>query len=260
MCIEGSPYMLSLSADVPPLLSLLANDIRWQLVRTLAYSDYRVQELVAHLGRPLNLVSYHLKQLRQHHLVLEHRSAADARDIYYHLDIARLHQLYMSSGEGLHPALGMAAVAADSTTLNSPTPIRILFLCTHNSARSQMAEALMCRHGGAQVEVFSAGSDPAPIHPDAVTVMATHDIDSSRQQSKSMEAFYKTAFDYVITVCDRARETCPVFPNDPERIHWSFPDPSAIPDPNARLQQFETIARELVQRISYLLILINRKV
>src|SRR3954465_8556286 len=97
---------MSSTAETPPaLLPLIAHDVRWRLLRALALSDYRVHELVGRIGRPLNLVSYHLKQLRQHQLVSERRSSADARDVYYHLDVERLQTLYRASGAALHPAL-----------------------------------------------------------------------------------------------------------------------------------------------------------
>jgi ArsR family transcriptional regulator, arsenate/arsenite/antimonite-responsive transcriptional repressor / arsenate reductase (thioredoxin) len=136
--------MTTSSAEtLPAILPLIAHDVRWQLLRTLALSDYRVQELVSRIGRPLNLISYHLKQLRLHQLVSERRSSADARDIYYHLDVERLRTLYRASAEALHPALmsGQVLQAAEQDLSVGPLA-RILFLCTHNSARSQMAEGI----------------------------------------------------------------------------------------------------------------------
>lgn len=241
----------------PSVFVLLAHEIRWQLLRALTYSDYRVQELVSLVNRPLNLVSYHLKQLRSQDLVVERRSSADGRDVYYHLDLDRLHVLYLASGEALHPSLGIAP-QEEAGEENYP-PARILFLCTHNSARSQMAEGIMRHVGGSKVEVFSAGSEPSTVHPDTVQVLADMHIDISRQRSKHLDQFYDQPFDYIITVCDRVKETCPVFPEDPERIHWSFADPAAIEDPHERYRQFQATARELMTRIRYLLTVIDRK-
>lgn len=104
--------------------------------------------------------------------------------------------------------------------------VRVLFLCTGNSARSQIAEGLLRRLGGETFEVHSAGTSPRPnIHPMAIEVMAAQGIDIRTQAPKDLKAFEGQAFDYVITVCDRAKESCPVIPGA-EMIHWSFPDPA----------------------------------
>jgi ArsR family transcriptional regulator, arsenate/arsenite/antimonite-responsive transcriptional repressor / arsenate reductase (thioredoxin) len=244
----------------PPVLTLLAHDVRWQLLRALALSDYRVQELVNLIGRPLNLVSYHLRQLRSHQLVTERRSSADARDVYYHLDLERLHTLYLASGEALHPAVtdGHTQQRPHRDVVSGP-PARILFLCTHNSARSQMAEGIARSLGGSRVEAFSAGSEPTTVHPDAIATLEEMGIDISQHVPKHLDQFCEQSFDYIITVCDRVRESCPVFPNDPERVHWSFPDPTAIDNERDRARQFQAIARELVTRINFLLVFIDRK-
>lgn len=248
----------NVSVAPPPVLGMLAHEVRWKLIRALTLSDYRVQELVSMVGRPLNLVSYHLKQLREHGLVSERRSSADARDVYYHLDLERLHALYVTSGEALHPLLG----SSPGTMLNNhsdESTTRVLFLCTHNSARSQMAEGIARALGKGRIAAFSAGSEPATVHPDAVRVLADMGIDISQQHSRHLEEFSDQRFDYIITTCDRMREACPMFPDDPERIHWSFPDPAMIDDPDERYKQFHVIARELVTRIHHLIIFIERK-
>ncbi len=249
-----------LAVEPPDFLRLLAHDLRWKLLTALTRSDYRVHELVGLLDQPMNLVSYHLKQLRTHQLVTERRSSADARDVYYHLDLERLHTLYLASGEALHPALtnGYTAYEARREGLVGP-PTRILFLCTHNSARSQMAEGIARAVGQGRIEAFSAGSEPTTLHPDAIRVLEAMQIDMSRQSPKHLDQFRDQSFDYIITVCDRVRESCPVFPDDPEHIHWSFPDPTTIEDERERYQQFQATARELVTRMHLLLILIDRK-
>ncbi len=136
---------------------------------------------------------------------------------------------------------------------------RVLFLCTHNSARSQMAEALLRHHGGDRVEVFSAGTEPGRVHPLAVRAMAESGIDISDARSKSLDQFTGQDFDYVITVCDAANESCPVFPGDPTRIHWSFEDPSAATGTEEdRYQKFREIRNLLNMRLQNWLLAVNR--
>ena len=103
---------------------------------------------------------------------------------------------------------------------------RILFLCTHNSARSQMAEGLLRHLGGDRFEAYSAGTEATRVRPLAISAMAEVGIDISHQQSKTLDRYLGEPFDAVITVCDQAAETCPIFPRVGERLHWSFPDPS----------------------------------
>jgi len=133
-------------------------------------------------------------------------------------------------------------------------PVRVLFLCTHNKARSQVAEGILRHLGGDAVEVFSAGSEVSTIDPDAIRVLASMGIDSQQQYSKHMDTFRGQSFQYVITVCDRVREICPIFPGDPKQLHWSLPDPTAVQgSAEARYQAFERIARQLETRIRHLL-------
>jgi arsenate reductase len=130
------------------------------------------------------------------------------------------------------------------------SPIRVLFLCTHNSARSQMAEALLRQLGGGRFEAFSAGTEATRVHPLAVRAMADVGIDIAQAHSKHLNEYLGQDFDYVITVCDRAAESCPVFPGRPERIHWSFPDPSAVTGSEAeRYRAFERVRNEIMLRL-----------
>ena len=103
---------------------------------------------------------------------------------------------------------------------------RVLFLCTHNSARSQMAEGFLRALGGDRYEAFSAGTEATAVRPLAIAAMAELGIDISVQESKTLERYLAQPFDAVITVCDDANERCPVFFGAKERLHWSFPDPS----------------------------------
>ena len=103
---------------------------------------------------------------------------------------------------------------------------RVLFLCTHNSARSQMAEGMLRAYGGRGFEAFSAGTEATHVRPLAVRAMAELGIDISAQESKTLDRYVSQPFDAVITVCDQANEACPVFFGARKRLHWSFPDPS----------------------------------
>ncbi|MDQ5837094.1 MAG: arsenate reductase ArsC [Acidobacteriota bacterium] len=103
---------------------------------------------------------------------------------------------------------------------------RVLILCTGNSARSQMAEGLLREIGGGRFEVYSAGTHPSSVRAEAVEAMREVGIDISGQRSKSVDEFAGREFDYVVTVCDNAREECPVFPGRTQRVHWSFEDPA----------------------------------
>jgi arsenate reductase (thioredoxin) len=105
--------------------------------------------------------------------------------------------------------------------------LQVLILCTGNSARSQIAEGLLRSFASEQMEVFSAGSKPSVVNPYAIQAMAEVGIDISQQRSKHLKEYLNHSFDYVITVCDQAAETCPIFPGKVQRIHWSFPDPAA---------------------------------
>ena len=127
---------------------------------------------------------------------------------------------------------------------------RILFLCTHNSARSQMAEGLLRASAGPEVEVFSAGTVETAVRPEAVSVMAELGIDISAQQSKTLDRYLDQPFDEVITVCDDANEACPVFPDARNRRHWSIDDPSRVSGSEAdRLSAFRQARDDLRRRI-----------
>lgn len=125
---------------------------------------------------------------------------------------------------------------------------RVLILCTGNSARSQMAEGLLRAIAGDRFDVASAGTRPSSVNPLAIAAMDERGIDIRAQRSKHLDQFRSQPFDFVITVCDNAAESCPVFPGRAQRIHWSFPDPAAAPgDEAARLAAFRT-ARDAIER------------
>ena len=125
---------------------------------------------------------------------------------------------------------------------------RVLILCTGNSARSQMAEGLLRSWGGDRFEVRSAGTKPSIVRPEAIAVMSELGIDLSGHRSKHVREFDGQHFDYVITVCDNANESCPVFPGDTERIHWSVPDPALVEgDETERLTAFRHVRDDLAE-------------
>ena len=127
---------------------------------------------------------------------------------------------------------------------------RILVLCTGNSARSQMGEGLFRHEGRGACEVASAGTNPSEVRPEAIAVMKEIGIDIAGQRSKSIKEFDGQAFDFVVTVCDSARDNCPVFPARTERIHWSLEDPAAIRGSEAeRLAAFRKIRDQLRERV-----------
>lgn len=128
--------------------------------------------------------------------------------------------------------------------------LRVLFLCTGNSARSQMAEGLLRFFGKDDFDAFSAGSEPHGLNPHAVQVMAELGIDIAQQRSKHLNEFQDQSFDYVITVCDREHERCPTLPGDPARIHWSYPDPVVVVgDEQTQLRAFRKVRDEIRERL-----------
>jgi arsenate reductase len=132
---------------------------------------------------------------------------------------------------------------------------RVLFLCTGNSARSQIAEGLLRQMAGDRFEVFSAGTHPKGLHPRTVEVMKEIGIDISNHTSKDVSVFDRLQFDYVITVCDRARQNCPIFPSA-EAIHWSFADPAEAPA-DREVETFRRVRDEIRRRLN-LFLLSNR--
>ena len=219
--------------------------------------DRAVDFYTTHLGFSLGLnaapafaevVRRPLRLLRAAGLVDARRSSFDGRDTYYHLDLAQCAAGFGDAATALHPALAPKAAAGRAAGTS------VLFLCTGNSARSPMAEALLRRAGRGRIRVASGGSHPKPrLHPNAVRVMREeYGIDLSTRRPKSLTAVAGRRFDYVITLCDKVRE----FPRDHRgatAMHWSLPDPSAAADnSSATYPQFRSVATELDTRIGFL--------
>jgi ArsR family transcriptional regulator, arsenate/arsenite/antimonite-responsive transcriptional repressor / arsenate reductase (thioredoxin) len=271
------------------VVRLLADPVRWRLMRELASSDRRVRELAAAIGQPQNLISYHLRQLRLGGLVTARRSSFDGRDTYYSLDLDGCAKALAGAAGALHPGLASASAALGGPpvpqsvmpelamteaavpefavpgaggpeSLAVPGAVRrILFVCTGNSGRSPMAEGLLRYRAGARVAAASAGIRPKPVHPHAVAVLRDgYGVDIAGHRPVPVETAARERFDYVISLCDKAREACPEFAGRPDLIHWSLPDPAAGEDGLAGYAAFERTAAELDARIGFLLPVLDR--
>lgn len=139
-------------------------------------------------------------------------------------------------------------------------PIRVLVVCTGNSARSILAEALLRHHGGADFEVFSAGTEPKGVNPLTLEVLDEVRIDRTWARSKSVTEYLGQSFDYVITVCDQARQVCPVFPGGGESLHWGYEDPAAVEGTDEeRRQAFRKTLTMMAGRIQAFITLTRRE-
>ena len=242
--------MTAASTTVPAVFRLLADPVRWRLLRELAPGDRRVRELTAALDQPQNLISYHLRQLRSAGLVSARRSSFDARDSYYRLDLDGCAAALSGSVAALHP--GLAAGLGGTPAGPAPGRRRVLFVCTGNSGRSPMAAALLRARAGDGATAASAGISPKPLHPDAVAVLRDrYRLGLSGHRPTPVAAVARQRFDYVITLCDKAHERCPEFAGGPRRIHWSMADPAAVAGERAGYPAFEHAAAELDARIRF---------
>jgi len=241
--------------SAPTFLRLAGHPLRWDLLTELGRSDRTVQELTDLVGERQNLVSYHLGQLRSGGLVSARKSSADGRDTYYTADLTRLREMVAGTGTALHPGLVLVPPAPVPRTAET---VRLLFLCTGNSARSQMAEALVRSLADGSVDASSAGSHPKALHPEAVRVMRDRGIDIAGQRPKHLDELAGEHFDRVVTLCDRVREVCPDFPGHPDAIHWSVPDPAVAAEDGDSSPAFQRTADELETRIGFLLAGLDR--
>ena len=138
--------------------------------------------------------------------------------------------------------------------------IRVLFVCTGNSARSLMAEALLRHHGGDRFEVHSAGTEPKGVNPLTLRVLEEAGIDASFARSKSVDEYLGQSFDYVVTVCDEARQVCPVFPGVHESLHWGYEDPAeATGTEEERLAVFRRVFIQLAERVQQFAVVTQRQ-
>jgi ArsR family transcriptional regulator, arsenate/arsenite/antimonite-responsive transcriptional repressor / arsenate reductase (thioredoxin) len=241
----------------PAFVRLAAHPLRWRLLTELAASDRRVRELVELVGESQNLVSYHLRLLRDGGLVAARRSSHDARDSYYRLDLDRCAQALRAVGVALHPSLRLDLAPSPAASIGRSARPHVLFTCTGNGARSPIAEALLRHRAGDRVDVISAGSRPKPrIHPNAIRVLRRHHggIDVTDQRPRDVNTVTGRRFDYVISLCDRVREVDLQFVDRPRLIHWSIPDPAVAGDTDQQsYPAFRNAAAEIDTRIRHLL-------
>jgi protein-tyrosine-phosphatase/DNA-binding transcriptional ArsR family regulator len=243
----------SANQAAPAFVRLAGHPLRWRLLTELAGSDLRVRELVALIGQPQNLVSYHLRLLRDGGLVTARRSSFDGRDSYYHLDLDRCADALASTGTALHPALQLTPAPPAP---RPPAPVKVLFICTGNSSRSPIAEALLRRRTAGGVDATSAGTLPAPRqHPDTARVLHNeYGIEISRRRPRHLNTLTGRRFDYLITLCDKAREAGPELVVHARRVHWSIPDPAAAGSTDlTTYPAFVRTAADIDTRIRHLL-------
>ncbi|WP_228472925.1 metalloregulator ArsR/SmtB family transcription factor [Streptomyces cyaneochromogenes] len=243
----------------PEFVRLAAHPLRWRLLTELADGDYRVRELVERVGEPQNLVSYHLRLMRDGGLVTARRSSFDGRDSYYRLDLEHCAEALAAGGAALHPALRLVPSPPRRPVARAGNRrVAVLFVCTGNSARSPIAEALLRHHTAGRVTTASAGTSPKPhLHPHAVRVLReSFGIDLSGRRTQHVDDLADRRFDHVITLCDKAREVCPGF--GPRRVHWSMADPGAAgATGQAGYAAFQQAAADIDTRIRYLMPVLN---
>jgi protein-tyrosine-phosphatase/DNA-binding transcriptional ArsR family regulator len=240
---------------VPDFVLAAGHPIRWAILYELARSDRQVSELATVIGAGQSLVSYHLGRLRESGLVIGRRSAEDGRRTYYRTDLEQCSRLIEASGRALHPGIGSRPF--NERALGGQRQLRVLFLCTGNSARSQMAEAFMSREGDGSWECESAGDTPRQIHQNAIHAMARAGLDITGQRSKPISEVSSRRFDHVVTLCDRVRSHVPEFPGA-RSSHWSVPDPVDDGRPDTEtLPAFESVAEEIRRRVALFAMLAN---
>jgi protein-tyrosine-phosphatase len=240
-----NPEPLNTSALALDTLKLLADDTRWKLLQALRHSDRQATELATLCQVPNNLVSYHLGLLRQAGLVQIHRSDADARVFYYGLDLTALQLSYRQ--------IGSAFLLPEVVKIPTSSPATVVFLCTHNSARSQMAEGWLRHLSAGTLIARSAGVTPTNLHPMAVQAMAEVGIDIGYQRAKGLDNLEGHP-DIVVTVCDLAREQCSAELQRLPALHWSITDPvKAKGEEGERFEVFRNVRDQLRIRVQGLL-------
>lgn len=233
------------AAEVLLMLKALADDTRWRIVQALRSSDHQVSELVEQLQLSQNLVSYHLGVLRQAGFVHIHRSDNDGRVLFYSLDRHALQQSIGQIATALH---------LQPTPLEQLPIIPVVFLCTGNSVRSQMAEAWLRHLSHGIIPVASAGVKPQGIHPLTLVVMQEVGLDLSHHTAKGLDALEQFSFAIAISVCDYAREECQPFLRSRLHLHWSVPQPERLIEAGMpAIEVFRGLRDDLRERVQGLL-------
>lgn len=239
--------------EPPRFARLAAHPLRWALLTQLAKEDLRVRELVAATGEAQNVVSYHLRLLRDAGLVIARRSSADGRDSYHHLDLDACSHALVSAGTALHPALGMQP--APPPVASPGRRVSVRFVCTGNSARSPIAEALLQSRAAGTVRASSAGTAPKTrLHPDVARVLLDeYDVDIGDRYPQRLSDLAGPV-DYLVTLCDKAREVPDGWPDTGRRLHWSVPDPAtAGSGTRTERRAVSAAAAEINARVRHLL-------
>lgn len=260
--------------DLADTLKILSDPNRLAIFDLLMQGVQCNCEIGDRLKLPMNLISHHLKVLRDAGLVDAERDPADARWVYYSINKLALAQLHEQLDTFLDPrriqprspTCGPRIVSrrngADSAAnilsrvgTENTMKRRTLFLCTGNSARSQMAEALVNHLHGREWQAFSAGTHPTGyVHPGAIAAMKEIGVDISSTRSKSMDEFRDAAFDLIVTVCDDAAEECPVWLGQGRRVHLGFPDPAKVSGSEEEvLVAFRSIRDDIARKLPKLL-------
>jgi protein-tyrosine-phosphatase/DNA-binding transcriptional ArsR family regulator len=234
---------------LPTFLRLAADPLRWQLLVELARSDLRVRDLAESTGTAQSLVSYHVRALRQAGLVDARRSSHDRRETYYRLDLDRCADAFVAAGGALHPSLANGLRPGGAASPPQSRELSVLFICTGNSARSPLAEAMLsARMRG--WSVASAGSHPkAAFHPSAVQVLRDdYGLCPASENPRDWRTLTAAGYDCVISLCDKAREAWTRSSHQPPWAHWSIPDPAMA----GGLAAFRRAARDIDGRIRHL--------
>lgn len=248
------------SYSLPDFLKVVAHETRWRMLTQLAASEYSIAELSIALREPQSIVADHIQMLHDQGLITQRRSVSDEHIRYYSFDLEAVRAQYVQIGEALHPAFFSSQFPQPPVTAPAKKIARVLFLCTENSARSQMAEALLTSISHGTVEAASAGSNPTQIHPYALRALAAVGIDINQRKSKHVDQFLDQTFDRIITLCDRMHEACLHVSNDPHCLHWGFPDPAGVQGTEEqKYRAFEQTGLQLATRIRYLLIFLERE-
>lgn len=224
---------------------------RLVIISLLSTGPMLVSDICNASGLSLTLVSQHLRILRDSGMVQAERDSKDARAVWYSLNPQRIKEIQtaLSMVFDMTKIVDCRGLGAKQSPNLSREKFRVLFLCSGNSARSQMAEALLQHYGKGLIEARSAGTHPREVHPLTIKVLTEIGLDTKGLKTKHYSVFNQESFHYVITVCDRANEECPDFKGDYQRIHWSIADPVKDGNEDELINVFKQTREELAGRI-----------